>query len=77
MLQAVWIDYKIASDEADIKVAAYVTFTSLVSAGTPHNCNETYVRFVPTEQCQYYEAANTPESVKLQVTTEYMIVLTE
>ena len=69
MLQAVWVEYKLASDEADIKAPAYTTFTSLWRQLAPHITHETYVRFVPTK---IMRAANTPESAKSQVTKRYI-----
>ena len=73
MLQAVWVDYKLASDEADIKAAAYTTFWRQLA---PHItvmkpmsdlcwvCQQNSVKIM--------RAANTPESAKSQVTTKYM-----
>ena len=76
MLQAVWIEYKLASDEADIKAAAYTTFTSLWRQLAPHItvmkpmsdlcwvCQQNSVKIM--------RAANTPESAKSQVTIKYI-----
>jgi hypothetical protein len=78
MLLAVWIEYKLASDEADIKAAAYTTFTSLWRQLAPHI---TVTVMKPMSDlcwvCQQnsvniMRAANTPESAKSQVTTRYM-----
>ena len=76
MLQAVWIEYKLASDEADIKAAAYTTFTSLWCQLAPHItvmkpmsdlcwvCQQNSIKMM--------RAANTPESAKSQVTIKYI-----
>ena len=73
MLQAVWIEYKLASDEADIKAAAYTTFTSLWRQLAPHIT----VMKPMSDLCQQnsvkiMRAANTPESAKSQVTMKYL-----
>ena len=52
------MEYKLASDEADIKAAAYTTFTSLWRHLAPHITHETYVGCVlgvPTKQWQDHE----------------------
>lgn len=46
MLQAVWAEYKLASDEAGIKAAAYTTFVSLWRQLVPHITVMKPVRFM-------------------------------